>query len=94
MINQTNILQSCLQVIASGTEDAKIVKAYIDFVVEVYGNEDKVRDCIVHIGKLEVRMYGMLTLAMKVGDERARECFGVVGEMLNRKGEHYQQYFK
>lgn len=49
----------------------------------------KVRECIVNCEKMEVKIYGLLTLAMKVSD-----CYGIVDKMLLKSNPNYEQAFK
>lgn len=72
MITQTNIQLTCIDniknILSNNKIDEKnmrIVKAYIDFLVELYYNDAKVCHLIMESKRVEIWVYGLLTLANK-----------------------------
>lgn len=72
MISQTNIHLTCIEhiknILSNNKIDEKnmrIVKAYIDFLVELYYNDAKVSQLILESKRVEIWVYGLLTLSNK-----------------------------
>ena len=66
LVNQSNILPSCYKAIEENEYDPSIIKAFLDFIIEVHWQDPKLIATLPKIANPSARAYGVMALALKV----------------------------